>query len=354
MTDIVFIDWMEKSINVYEFTKTGNDYELADSRAFTIEDELTPSLLESLVEEKPEKLYLSLPLDLLTLREQLFPFSDKEKIRDTIAYELEGTLLESIDSYSIDHIITESFDDSSKVMAVCLEKTKLQEIIGTFSSAGLDPKVITSIDLWLYGGKGEDFLGKPIYDKSVRAETARKELDRPSINLRQNELAFTGDLKKFKKGLRVTAALLLVLLVLIGVFSTIRLMTEKKENTELSGQMQALYRKVFPGEKKVIDVGRQFKGKYNTLKKKKEALAGISMLDILLEVALKNDRAVTFHELNADGKNIIVKGTASSFEDVEAIKNSFTKSFQKVKVTDSSSGVDKKVAFTMQMLEGKL
>ena len=94
--------------------------------------------------------------------------------------------------------------------------------------------------------------------------------------------------------------------------------------------------------------------KYNTLKKKKEALAGISMLDILLEVALKNDRAATFHELNADSKNIIIKGTAGSFEDVEAIKNSFAKSFNKVKVTDSSAGADKKVDFTMQILEKKL
>lgn len=354
MTNIIFIDWMEKDLNIYEFTKAENDYELADSRSVPIEDELTSSLLGSLFEEKPENLYLSLPLDLLTIREQSFPFSDKEKIKDTIAYELEGTLLDSIDSYSIDHVITESFDDSSKVMAICLEKTKLQELIATFSSAGLDPKVITSIDLWLYGGKAEDFLGRPISDKSVRAETARKELDSPSINLRQDELAYTGDVEKFKKGLRVTAALLLALLVLIGVFSTMNLIVAKKENKELSGQMQALYRKVFPGEKKIIDVGRQFKGKYNTLKKKKEALAGISVLDILLEAALKNDRAATFHELNANGKNIIVKGTAGSFEDVETIKNSFTKSFSKVKVTDSSSGVDKKVAFTMQMLEKKL
>ena len=354
MMNVVFIDWMEKELNIYEFAKSGNEYELADTMAISIEDELTSSLIGSLFEEKPDQLYVSLPLDLLTLREQSFPFSDREKIRDTIAYELEGILLDSIDSYSIDHVITESFEDSSKVMAVCLEKTKLQEIIGMFSSAGLDPKVITSIDLWLYGGKGEDFFGKPISDRSVRVETARKELDSPSINLRQDELAYTGDVEKFKKKLRLTAALLLALLIFVGVFSTMRLVASNKENRELTGEMQALYRKVFPGEKKVVDVGRQFKGKYNTLKKKKEALAGISMLDILLDVALKNDRVATFSELHADGKNISVKGTAGSFEDVESIKNSFATSFSKVKVTDSSSGADKKVAFTMQMLEKKL
>ena len=354
MTSVVFIDWMEKDLNIYEFAKSGDHYELVDTSSVSMEDGLTSSLLESLFEEKPDNLYLSLPLSLLTIREQSFPFSDKEKIKDTIAYELEGTLLDSVDSYSIGHIIIETIEDSSKVMAVCLEKSELHEIIGTFSAAALDPKVITSIDLWLYGGKGEDFLGKPISDRSVRAETARKELGSPSINLRLDELSYTGDIEKLKKGLRKTAALLLVFLILIGVFSTIRLMTAKNENKELSGQMQALYRKVFPREKKVIDVGRQFKGKYNTLMKKKEALAGISVLDILLEVALKNDRSATLNELKADGKNIIMKGTAGSFEDVDSIKDSFAKSFSKVKVTDSSSGADKKIDFTMQMLEKKL
>ncbi len=354
MTNAVFIDWMDKELNIYEFSRSGSDYELADTRSVSIEDELTSLQLREIFEEQPDNLYVSLPLDLLTIREQSFPFSDKEKIRDTIAYELEGILLESIDSYSIDHVITETSDNITKVMAVCLEKSSLKEIIGTFSDAGLDPKVITSIDLWLYSGKGEDFLGKPIYDRNLRVETARKELDSPSINLRQDELSYTGDVEKFRKGLRVTSILLLILLVLIGVFSSMRLMAAKKENTELSGQMQALYRNVFPNEKKVIDVGRQFRGNYNTLKKKKEALAGISMLDILLDVAQKNNRSARLHELNADGTNIIIKGTAGSFEDVESIRNSFTNSFNKVKVTESSTGADKKVDFTMQMLEKKL
>ncbi len=351
MSNVVFIDLMENELNIYEYIRSGNDYEHIDSRSVSMEDGLSSSLLEAQFDTNPDDLYVSLPLDLLTLREQSFPFSDKEKIRDTIAYELEGMLLENIKEYSIDHVITESFENNSNVMAVCLEKSKLQEIIEIFFSAGLDPKVITSIDLWLYGGKGEDFLGKPISDMGVRAETARKELNSPTINLRQDELAYTGDIDKFKKGFRLTAALLLVLLVMIGVFSSMKLMAAKKENKVLSGQVQELYMKVFPGEKKVIDVGRQFKGKYNTLKKKKEVLAGISMLDILSEVAIRNNRTATLLELNADGKKITVKGTAGSFEDVESIKNSFAKVFSKVKVTDSSSGADKKVDFTMQMLE---
>lgn len=351
---ITFLDWMDQDLHVYEFVRTASDYELSESRSYSIEDGLTSSLLSTLLENTPDELYLSLPLNLISLREESFPFSDKKKIRDTIAYELEGLLLESIDSYSIDHIITDSTDAGSKVMAICLEKIKLQEILSTFADAGLDPKVITSIDLWLYGNKGEDFLGAPITDKSVRIETARKELDSPSVNLRQDELAYTGDVERLKKSLRVTSVLVLVLLVLIGLITTMNLIAAKNEEKTLTDQMNTLYRTVFPAEKRVVDVARQFKGNYNNLKNKKEALAGLPMLDILLETAVNNDRAARLHELSADGKQIIIKGSADSFEDVEDIKNRFAKSFNKVKVADSSSGADKKVAFTLQMLEKKL
>ncbi|UCH79827.1 MAG: hypothetical protein JSW20_08715 [Nitrospiraceae bacterium] len=353
MNNVVFIDWTGNELYIYEYVRSGNDYEHIGSRSVSVEEGLTSSLLESQFETKPDSLYVSLSLSFLTIREKTFPFSDREKIRDTIAYELEGMLLESINQYSVDHVITESSENSSNVLAVCLEKTVLREIIETFSLAGLDPKVITSIDLWLYGGNGEDFLGRPISDRSVRVETARKELESPSINLRQDELAYTGDIEKFKKGFRVTAALVLILLIIFGVFSTMNLMAARREHRELSQHVQEVYRKVFPGEKKVVDVERQFKGQYNALKKKKEALAGISMLEILSEVALKNNRTATLSELSADGKNINVKGTAASFEDVESIKNNFAKVFNSVKVTDSSAGADKKVAFTMQMLGEK-
>jgi type II secretory pathway component PulL len=353
MNNVVFVDWTESELYIYEYVRSGNDYEHIDSRSVSVEEGLTSSLLEAQFEVKPDNLYVSLPLSLLTIREKTFPFADKEKISDTITYELEGMLLESIDQYSVDHVITESSENSSNVLAVCLEKSMLREIIETFSLAGLDPKVITSIDLWLYGGNGEDFLGKPISDRSVRVETARKELDSPSINLRQDELAYTGDIEKFKKGFRVTAVLVLILLLIIGVFSTMNLMAARRENRELSRHIQEVYRKVFPGEKKVIDVGRQFKGQYNELRKRKEALAGISMLEILSEVALKNNRTATLRELSADGKNINVKGAAASFEDVESIKDNFAKVYNNVKVTDSSAGADKKVAFTMQMLGEK-
>ena len=162
---IGFIDWTEEELNLYVFEKSGEMLEHVDSHSVQIENDLNQLLITSLFKDNIENIYLSIPLNLLTLREKSFPFSDRNKIRDTIAFELEGMLLGNVSDYSVEHVIIESDDTGSKVMAVCLEKAKLLEIIDVFSSAGIDPKIVTSIDLWLYGGKAEYILEKPIADK---------------------------------------------------------------------------------------------------------------------------------------------------------------------------------------------
>ena len=142
-----FIDWQKDSLTLYVFDKRGSHYELSDTNTIPLENSLTAEALTSLVTTGVNTVYLSIPADELTLREQDFPFADDEKIRDTINYELEGILLGNVHDYTIDHIVIESSDLNSKVLAVCLENSKLNAILETFSTAGLEPKVITSIDL---------------------------------------------------------------------------------------------------------------------------------------------------------------------------------------------------------------
>jgi type II secretory pathway component PulL len=348
---IGFIDWTEKELNLYVFEKNGEILEHVDSHSVQIENDLNQLLITSLLKDNIENIYLSIPLNLLTLREKSFPFSDRDKIRDTIAFELEGMLLGNISDYSVEHVIIESSDTGSKVMAVCLEKTRLLEIIDTFSSAGIDPKIVTSIDLWLYGGKAEYILEKPISDKTLRIEAAKQELTSPSINLRQDELAYTGDIEKFKKNLRSSTILILIFLIILSANSLFGLASAKNKNVSLTKQINTIYRNVFPEDKKIVNLERQFRGHLNRLKSKKASLGGIPVLDILRRVAENSGKDVTLNEFNADGKNIVLKGTAKSFEDVESVKNMLSSAFESVRVTKSSADTDKKIGFTIVMKE---
>ena len=180
-----FIDWTESGLALYIFEKNGSGYALTEKESIPLDGEPDLSNLAPLVKAGIQNIHLSVPLGLLTLREQNFPFDDSDKINDTIAFELEGILLGSTDDYSIDHVVIESDSIGSKVLAVCLEKKKLQEIIEVFSAAGLDPKVITSLDICISGGRPDALFEEMISDRDVRAAAAAKLILSPPINLRQ-------------------------------------------------------------------------------------------------------------------------------------------------------------------------
>jgi type II secretory pathway component PulL len=346
-----FIDWQENSLTLYFFDKRGSRYELSDTSTIPLENGLTAEALSSLVTTEVNTVYLSIPANELTLREQDFPFADNDKISATINYELEGILLGNVHDYTIDHIVIESSDLTSKVLAVCLENSKLNAILETFSTAGLEPKVITSIDLAVSKGNVE---GLQITDSIVRAEAAAGEITAPSINLRQGEHEYTGDIERLKKKSRSTAVLILILLIIFASVAVLKFLNVKKENKSLSNQMQTIYQQVFPEDRKIVDLERQFQGNLNSLKKRKAVLVGIPTLDILKDITLRSNRKVTLSEFNADGNTILLRGTAKSFEDVEAVKNNMSSSYSNVKVTNSKSTADKKIDFTIIMKDRSL
>ena len=346
-----FIDWTGSGLALYIFEKNGSGYTLAEIESIPLDGEPESSNLAPLVKAGIQNIHLSVPLDLLTLREQEFPFDNSDKISDTIAFELEGLLLGSTDDYSIDHIAIESGSSGSKVLAVCLEKNKLQEIIETFSTAGLDPKVITSLDICISGGRTEGLFDETISDMDVRAAAAAKLIETPSINLRQHEMSYTGDIEKFRKKISFTAFLVLVFLTILGLNTSIGLMAEKSEHKVLTAETERVYKRIFPEDTRIIDIERQLTGNMKRLEKKKAALMGIPVLDILRAVAERKSSGITLNEFNANANNIILKGTAGSFENVDSLKNNLSTLFQGVKVMDSDAGAGDKINFTVMMQE---
>ena len=347
-----FIDWTEEKLSLYVFEKQGNQYTLVDTQSVPLEGELNQASLTPFIKANIKQIYLSVPVNLFSLRELSFPFSDRTKIKDTIAYELEGIVLGDISDYSIDYIIKESSESGSQVLAVCMEKTKLRDIIDIFSSVGLEPVSITSIDL-RFSSKNIEMLfdESPALGEEIRAEAAREELVNPLINLRQEELAYKGDIDRIKRSLRFTGTLVLVLLLILGFDLTLNLISLKKENTLLAKEINSTYYKVFPEDTKLVDAVRQFKGTFNALMEKKTVLGGTPVLDIMLDIANLKNKNITLEEFSASEKNILIKGTAASFENVDSFKNSLSNSFTEVKVIGSKASPDKKIRFSIIMKE---
>ncbi len=346
-----FIDWTEGKLSLYVFEKKGNQYTLVDTQSVPLEGELNQASLTPFVKANIEQIYLSIPVNLFSLRELSFPFSDRTKIKDTISYELEGIVLGDISDYSIDYIIKESSESGSQVLAVCMEKTKLRDIIDIFSSVGLEPVSITSIDLRFSSKNIEMLFENPALGEEIRAEAAREELVNPLINLRQEELAYKGDIDRIKRSLRFTGTLVLVLLLILGFDLTLNLISLKKETTLLAKEINSTYYKVFPEDTKLVDAVRQFKGNFNALMEKKTVLGGTPVLDIMLYIANLKNKNITLEEFSASEENILIKGTAASFENVDSFKSALSSSFTEVKVIDSKASPDKKIRFSIIMKE---
>jgi type II secretory pathway component PulL len=151
-------------VSLYLFDRKGNQYIHRDTVSVPLEGELNQSSLTDLVKPNIDKIYLSIPLNLLSLRELNFPFNDKAKIKETLPYELEGIILGNTGDYVFDHYIIESSGDSSRVLAACIERTRLKEIIDLLASVGLDPASITSLDLRLIQNRIDELFEHPSFD----------------------------------------------------------------------------------------------------------------------------------------------------------------------------------------------
>ncbi len=348
---IGFIDWTESAISLYVFKKKDNGLSLSDSLSIPFEGELSDSFLSQLLKPGVERFYLSIPANLLSLREMTFPFSDRDKIKETLPYELEGILLGSSADYSFDHFVLDSSENSSRALAACLEKTRLKDIIDRFTSAGIDPALITSLDLRIFGNDMEKLLEQPDIEENHRIEAAQQEIMSPSLNLRQGDLSYTGDIDKTRKSLRLTGVLVLCLILVLGSYTAARYVFLRQETSLLSDTMNRLYRQAFPKETRIIDATRQFQGNLNTLKKKKDILVGIPVLDILLNIAETKKESIVLHEFRTEQDTISMKGTAAVFEDVDTFRKALSSSFSDVRVTDSTASPDKRVSFSMTMKE---
>jgi type II secretory pathway component PulL len=349
-----FIDWTEGKVSLYIFDRKGNQYIHRDTVSVPLEGELNQSSLSELVKPNIDKIYLSIPVKLLSLRELNFPFSDKAKIKEILPYELEGIILGNTGDYVFDHYIIESSSDSSRVLATCIQKTRLKEIIDLLASVGLDPAGITSLDLRLIQNRIEDLFENPSFDDNTRREAAGEELSHPMVNLRQDELSYRGDVDRLRKSFRLTGTLILILLLVLGSYATLRYVFLKKENLFLKQKTTSIYRSVFPKDARIVDAPRQFRSKLKSLESKKNALISIPVLDILLEISSMDDENITLNDFKADKNSILIKGSATTFEDVDAFKNMLSASFADVRVIDSKSSPDRKIGFSITMKEKSL
>jgi len=353
MAKALFLDAADKELVSYVFETRQGRYELRNSSsyAFSQKYDFPPEALS----EKSQDIYLSLPASMLNFRVLELPFSDRERIRGVLPFELDGMILGGSDKVVYDHVIISSSEGKSQVLAVYVEKTIIRDILSKLKTNNADPVFITCLELRhiLKDFSPDKLLSFQSLDDRSRAALAGEEIRKPTIDLRKDEFAFTRDVEQTKKSLRVTAALLMAIVFVISAGLLLRITTTKSEIRSVKNEMRKRYQEMFPQEKNIMNELYQLKSHMKEMRNREDVLIGVKPLDTLLKLSKLDRQSVVFHEITTDRNSLTVRGDAPSLSDVQQIKDKMGNLFDDVAIADSKSSAEGKMSFTITAKEKK-
>lgn len=131
--------------------------------------DLSKPLKERLVEalslaqaqcDRYDAVYTTLPSSLMTFKTLKLPFTNYEKIKMVLNYEMEPLLPYPVSEAVIDCVITHTDlqEKSAEVFVVAAPKNALIEQLGIFKEAGIEPALITVDMLGLYNLVGKGYM----------------------------------------------------------------------------------------------------------------------------------------------------------------------------------------------------
>lgn len=301
-----------------------------------------------------EESFLSLPLSMLNFRVIELPFSDIKKIRDLLPFEMESLILGGTGRIVFDAFILGEDNGKYRVLVAYIAKKLLSSLLDRLKEAGYDPKAVVSVELAhaVHSPAARERIPEiilspePITEKE-RMAAAEKELRNPTINLRQDEFAYTADTEKTKRSLRTTAFLFLALLLVSLSYMSWTIISVTRENSALRSDIRKVYTGLFPNEKKITGEGYQLRAHIRELKEKESSLVGISPLQLLLDLSRISRPGMAFSEVVADNELIILKGECASLSDAQKIKNDLEEFLRDVSISDTRPSPQNRTGFTI-------
>ncbi|MEW6417172.1 MAG: GspL/Epsl periplasmic domain-containing protein [Nitrospirota bacterium] len=349
MSRSIFIDIKEGEIETYIFEVRHGRFELKDSKSYPMRDgyDFSIDLTKDI-----ENACLSLPISSLNFRVIDLPFSDKDRIREILPFELDGVIFGGVEKMVFDNIVVGKSDDKYQVLAVYIEKTIISRILERLKSYNIDPEFITSLEL---KNVLKDFnlarLLAPSLEDKDRIPLAIEEIIAPTINLRRDEFSYTRGIEKTRKSLKVTAVLAILLAIVLASDLLLKIVSARQEIASFKSDMRKVYQGIFPGEKNITNELYQLKSHMKELKNREEFFIGVNPLNLLLNLSQIDRQGVIFNEITADRGNLTLKGEASSLSDIQRVKVKLERLFDDVNISDSKASTQGKMLFAITAKE---
>ena len=343
----VFFDLSETELNIYTFESGQGKPELKDSRKYPVSGKYDISVDFST--DDIENAYLSLPLSSLNFRVIDLPFSDKNRIKEVLPFELDGMILGGSESMVFDNVVLSSSDNKYQILAVYVEKKFLREILGKLKSYNIDPVFVTSLELRdrLKNFAPERLLPPVDVKEEDRVNLSAEEIKAPTIDFRKDEFAFTRDKEKTMKSLRLTVILAVLLALVLSSDLLFNIISAKREAASLKNDIRKQYMEIFPGEKNIMNELYQMKSHMKELKDKEDYFVGVAPLSVLYQLSQVDRQGTVFNEISVERGNLILKGEAPSLSAVQQLKGKLDNVLDGVNISDSKTSAQGNISFTI-------
>jgi hypothetical protein len=342
-------DKEDKSV-IYLFKQDNGEYTYEKTVDYNLSNELVGI----------DEFYISIPSTILDFRIVNFPFSDREKIKKVLPIELDNLVLGGSEEIVYDAIIPDGDDSSVNVLVTYTGKNILNQILTSFAGRNIDPRVVTSIDLQTVdktvktnGKEGfqksvaEQLLAPREWNESDRITQAKKEIGKPTINLRTGQFVYTKDAERTGRALKVTVVLGFLLALVIHANILFKTIMIKKETTAIAQEMRVLYSGLFPGEKRTIDELYKLKSHIREVGEKNDILTGVNSLRFLMDLSKGTDLNVVYAEIQIEKGLIKLKGESRSMDEMSKVKTKLSEFLTDVSVSDIKSNAQGKILFTV-------
>lgn len=333
---------------IYIFKDHSGRYELEKTLKYS-SDEAPADIAE---------FYLSVPVELLNFRIINLPYSDKEKLRKVIPFELENLIIVNPQDIVFETVILNGAANGFDVLVVYAGKSSLDALIRKLALKNIDPRIITSIDL-------REIIHTDITEESIagrlanldrpvefdRVSAAGKELSAPTINLRRDSLAYTKDTARTRRSLRKTAILGILLAVVINADIAFNLVMTQREASSRKREIRNMYTVLFPDEKRIVDELYQTKSHIREMKEKSDAVTGLNPLQFLLSVSQRPAEGVIYNEIHLEKGLIKIKAEATSISSIDRARTSISEYLADVSVSDVKPAPNGRIFFTVAAKE---
>lgn len=295
---------------------------------------------------------LGIPVSWLDFRMLTLPFSDRRKMKEVIPFELDNLLLDGSRGVIFDVAAVKSGNDTSDALVCYIRRDLLKSLLDALSSRGIDPKIVTSIELHdaLSRGAGDiaaQLLNPATADREERTARAQEELRSPAINLRTGEFAYTRDTRKVEKMAKVAASLLIAIALVVHAHLAVKTVFAKKEAQSVKSHLRQTYTALFPGDRKVTDELYQLKSHLKALQEKADSVLGGDPLQVLLLISQKKQEGVQLNEITISKESVTVKGETAAVKNLDAFKTALSETISSVSVSDAKPLPDGKTLFTL-------